>query len=303
MQNYQGINGNFTIATAGAGGFSAGALTVVNDSSHGIFPLNILSFAGDTRNDTNLNAGPQGVKNAINWLTWRTPDWIAGGTYTSLFAGTVTWGVTLCVAGGGAIIVGTDGGGGLLKIGDSTHAGNMEVSSTGAVTTDSGSTITVNGALNLNASSVTHFKTSSTVSFDSGSSVTISSPLVHNGGTAVSVLREVAQTSLTVTAGGSGGHFVADAANTFDPSQADVIRSDTSGVTGAHNWTLSPPASGGCVTLLFEPVLSPPNLPNFTITLVDANTSATVTTIPLNTTQAPFRLYYSVLDGQWRKLI
>lgn len=141
MQPYPGMNGDtFVISTTpGAGGVSGGGvLTVVNDGAgHGTFPKNILTFAGDALQSGNLNSGPEGNKDAITWCTWRTIDWINGGDYTSLFAGTVQLGNTLIIRAGGNLTIGGVGGA-TFDIGDGTHAGNMFVTSTGTITLNSG---------------------------------------------------------------------------------------------------------------------------------------------------------------------
>ena len=78
MQLYPGVN---PIQTAGSS--SPGFVTYPFPAGFGSYTLAADCLAdGDTRNAGNLDAGEQGNRDAIVWLTYRTWDLVSGGTYT-----------------------------------------------------------------------------------------------------------------------------------------------------------------------------------------------------------------------------
>jgi hypothetical protein len=286
---YPGIN-PLTINTSGAGGPGV----VVNDTSHGLFTVPLVVQGNNDVTAGNIAAADQGEQNSLNWLGWRTIDWIAGGTWT--WTAQVNMSNAL-VMNGDFVMNGPQnvlGNGGTLYIG-------YPLLGNGAVVVSSGSSVTANSG------STWEYKSGSSVTFDAGASLLIDAgatyqvgaPLVHTGTTGVSVLRDVAATSLTVTAGGSGGHFVADAANTFDPTQADMIGYDASGNGADRIWTLSEPASGGAVKVLFYPT-STSTLPH-NVFLKDSGGTTLIEMGPggASTQQSTIDLYYSTNLGRW----
>lgn len=82
MQLYPGVDPITTGVASGPGvvlfpfptGF--GSYTVAADCITG----------ADLRNAQNFSAGIQGNRDAIAWMTWRLPDWVSGGDYTSYTA-------------------------------------------------------------------------------------------------------------------------------------------------------------------------------------------------------------------------
>jgi hypothetical protein len=326
MQNYPGTNGSTIVisTTPGAAGISGGVLTVVLDNNHGIYPKNILSFAGDVRNDTDLNAGPQGNKDAIVWLAYRTLDWIYGGDYRGAFTGFV---LTSCAvvfdhstmpdthggvfAKGGALggpgghffagsndtvdadgvdSIGSRAGYGVYGIGGSIGGGvRGDGGATGGdgVTgngTGNGNGVTAVGVGTGHGISASHTGTGAGVHADS---MVITGPLLHSGATATNGLREIA---LPITA---------DSSNHFDPSQGDIIYFDASGITADRTWTLDPPGVGEVVTVLFYPTNTSSAL-GHNLHIVDGNTSSAIYSVNTGSAQTSgFRIYYSIHLGKW----
>jgi hypothetical protein len=302
-QAYPGQDGAAIVySPTGSGGISGGVLTIVQDGSHGVLSIPKVVTGNDDITSGNASMPDEANRDGVVWLAWRTPDWINGGDYSSVHTGTVTTGITLVIANAGQIVVGGPGGTALLSIGDNTHPANLILSDTGNLIQDSGSTATWNGASNWNSGSVTHFKSGSTFQFDSGmSGLVCSSPfsitaaLIHIGVAGVNLLRDIALTSVSVTAGGTGGHAVADSAWAGDISQADMIEYDVSGLSAARTWTLSHPASGGALRVVFYPVPGTGVNASFKATLADAVSTFTYT---INTA-IPFALMYSTLASSW----
>jgi hypothetical protein len=323
MQPYPGINGSTIVisTTPGASGSSSGVVTVDNSGPYGTFPKNILSFAGDPRSSGNLNAGPQANKDALVWLTYRALDIVNGGSYD--WTSTVTLsnsfnfnggliafgkaGTTTTVEFGANAQLQFDNGAGanwLSGSGETFSAGAV-LSVVGALNIYGTENIETGGTLNVLNGGTVFVLNGGTIDVESlgnftleaGSAFNVETPTLHIGGTAYSQLRDVALTSITVTAGGSGGHAVADADNTFDPTQADMIEYDATAITGNRVWTLSHP--GGPATMLFYPSTSGGTIPSgHSLTINDASTGNLIT-MGSTTNQIAFRIYYSARLSKW----
>lgn len=251
---------------------------------HGIWPTPLEMTGGDKRFAVNLNLAMESLTSRTNWIGWRTIDWIRGGDYSAWTAqvslnSLMLWGGSHTFNGSILITVGA------------TWSGTAQLNG------GASNVITWNGTAHFNlltkfgGSGTVHVENGTLWQFDSGSSVNAESPISHIGATAVNVLRE------------SGLPFPADTSDHFDPSILDLVRYDSSAITGPRIWTLDAPASGGCVTVLFYPTPGVGTLPSFTVTIEDSG-GAAVTTIASGALMVPFRLYYTTIGApRWIKII
>ena len=80
MHGYPGIN---PISFGGSG--APGVVVSPQPAGSGTYSLPQVVDAGDPRSAGNLMAGIEANRDAIVWCTRRTPDWVSGGDYRTLF--------------------------------------------------------------------------------------------------------------------------------------------------------------------------------------------------------------------------
>ena len=297
MQLYPGL-APLTVNTSGSG--SPGVLVSSGSADpHGAFPTPNEMVGGDPRLAAQLMAAVESLTSRTNWLGWHTLDIFAGGDYS--LAGSNQ--ITTANAWGFKGSVGFTNASNFVANGATLYVGYAIIGA-GHIVVSSNGDITVDGAATYASGSATNVQSGAVWTFAPGSTVTTSSPLIHLGVTAVSVLREVVATSIVVTAGGSGGHLVINADNTFDPSQADFITTTFSAVSATRTWTLTHPPSGdSCIVNLYQ---------NGTwsggggIQLADASTGNIVNGLLDTGTWTPggaLRLWYSPSLASWVVLV
>lgn len=187
--NISGTGSNGVLVSSGSG------------DPHGIWPTPLEMTGGDKRFAVNMMAAVESLTSRTNWLAWRMPDFIAGGTYT--WTGFVTWANTFLFNGATAFnnqLAVTGSGFFLLRSSNSTpsYIGNGTILNLGDPVGADG-----NGFITVQSASQIHVLTGGSIEFDAGSTLT-----------ANTALNSVAH---VISAGGGGGtvNFDCSTTNTF----------------------------------------------------------------------------------------
>lgn len=329
MQLFPGI-APLTVATSGAG--PGVIVTSGPTDTHGWWPGPFEAQGNDPRSAANLMAMGEALTDRTNWIGWRVADFIFGGDYIALFRGLVQFGNVWTLdrswnngteavvqifgptGGGNSLDVFAGGGNGnavrgsgfgtgsgLVGIGGATGAGgNFTGGATGGNGVACTGTGNSNGLVCQGAGTghgIIATVAGSGYSVNCQGSQLITGNLVHSGASAVNVLRETALASVVVTAGGSGGHLVANADNTFDPSQTDVIYMGTAPtITSDRTWTLTHPPGGTPCTVLLKAVASSFGGSN-QIGIFDSSGGSPI--VVFGSAWADARIYFSPTAGSW----
>jgi hypothetical protein len=307
------------------GQFAApGVVVNPQPAGSGAYALPLVVDGGDKRSAANLMAGIEANRDCINWLTWRTVDWISGGDYRSLFKAQVSLSNvfifdrsalhagglnTLTVQGdldGGAAIWAQSNAGDSTAIQAWGHGSGNGIQSVGGA---SGSGATCRAGAGSKKFGIeafgdgTNWNSSESFGVYAHSGVRVQDgPLVRNGNASAEWLRELALP------------FGIDTNGSMDPSIADLFLTDLSGKISANRtWKLLAPSSKACVRARLYIKAYPlgpfyPKWPNgtTTITIQDNNTGAQLWQFVWNNaigsslgSGGALRWIYSPIEGSW----